>query len=88
MPIKDKRWIIKPEQGSQELLLKEQLNIHPVLCKLLNQRGVTTYDNAKSYFRPDLNMMHSPWLLKGMELAVDRILKAIKENEKIIVYGD
>ncbi len=88
MPIKDKRWIIKPEQGSQELLLKEQLNIHPVLCKLLNKRGVTTYDNAKSYFRPDLNMMHSPWLLKGMELAVDRILKAIKENEKIIVYGD
>jgi len=86
--MKDKRWILKPEQSLQELQLKEQLNIHPVLCKLLSQRGIINYDNAKSYFRPDLRTMHSPWLLKGMELAVDRILEAITKNEKIIVYGD
>ena len=86
--MKDKRWIVKPEQSLQELQLKEQLNIHPVLCKLLSQRGINTYDDAKSYFRPDLRSMHSPWLLKGMELAVERILEAIRKNEKIIVYGD
>ncbi len=88
MPIKDKKWTLKPNPGLHEKQLKEQLNIHPVLCKLLSQRGVSNYEEAKLYFRPDIGAMHSPWLLKGMELAVGRILDAIKKNEKIIVYGD
>ena len=88
MPIKEKKWTLKIANEVQELQLKEQLNIHPILCKLLNQRGIGTYDDAKSYFRPDINSMHSPWFLKGMDRAVDKILDAINNNEKIIVYGD
>lgn len=88
MPIKEKKWTIKHSHTEHEIKLKDELKIHPILCKLLSQRGISTYEQAKSYFRPSLTEMHSPWLLKGMDSAVSRILEAIVNNEKILVYGD
>lgn len=68
--------------------LQASLKIHPALCKILVQRGIETFDDAKTFFRPQLSALHSPWLMKGMDKAVDRLLTAVKQHEKILVFGD
>jgi single-stranded-DNA-specific exonuclease len=85
----EKRWVLKP-QGNQDLVrhLSKVLNINEYLANLLAQRGVTSYDQAKAYFRPQLERLHDPFLMKDMHLAVERIEKALKKGEKILVYGD
>ncbi|NTV83345.1 MAG: single-stranded-DNA-specific exonuclease RecJ, partial [Bacteroidales bacterium] len=85
----EKRWVIKP-QGHEDLVrhLSKVLNINENLANLLAQRGVTSYDQAKAYFRPQLEHLHDPFLMKDMHLAVQRIEKALKKGEKILVYGD
>jgi single-stranded-DNA-specific exonuclease len=83
-----KRWnILKADEEKVEAL-QRSLNISKVLCKILVQRGIDTFDKAKNYFRPQLSHLHDPFLMKDMDKAVDRILSAIKENEKILVFGD
>ena len=84
----EKRWKIVEANEQAVQSLQESLSIHPVLCKLLVERGIDTYDAAKTFFRPSLSDLHSPWLMKDMKKAVDRITTAIGENEKILVYGD
>ena len=66
----------------------EKLGIDRNLAILLIQRGVTTFDEAKAFFRPSLNTLHDPFLMKDMDKAVNRIEKAIADKEKILVYGD
>ncbi len=66
----------------------EGLNLPPVLNQLLYTRGVTTYEEAKAFFRPDLSDLHSPFLMKDMEEAVHRIRQAIENDESLMVYGD
>lgn len=68
--------------------LSEKLSIDTVLAKLLYLRGIVNFDDAKNFFRPNLNTLHDPFLLKNMDKAVNRILSAIKNNEKILIYGD
>ena len=68
--------------------LQLALGINPVICKILVQRSITTFDEAKKFFRPSLSDLHSPWLMKDMRLAVDRIIHAITRKEKILVFGD
>jgi len=68
--------------------LQTQLNIHPVFCKLLAQRGIKTYEAAEKFFRPQLSDLHDPFLMKGMDRAVERVLQAIKNQEKVLIYGD
>ncbi|MCQ2203038.1 MAG: single-stranded-DNA-specific exonuclease RecJ [Bacteroidales bacterium] len=71
------------------LNLSKALNgLHPVLTRLLLQRGIKTYDEAKEFFRPSLLSMHNPFLMMDMEKAVDRVNNAIDDNEKVLVYGD
>ena len=83
-----KRWnILKADEEKVEAL-QRSLTISKVLCKILMQRGIDTFDKAKNYFRPQLSHLHDPFLMKDMDKAVDRILSAIKENEKILVFGD
>jgi len=85
----EKRWNKKPEPN--KLLtekLAQELGIDNVLAGLLVQRGVTTFDQAKTFFRPSLSQLHNPFLMKDMDKAVIRIEKAIQNNEKILVYGD
>jgi single-stranded-DNA-specific exonuclease RecJ len=68
--------------------LAEELSISPVLAQLLVQRDIVTFDNARSFFRPDLNDLHDPFLMADMDAAVKRLTKAMQKNEKIMVYGD
>jgi single-stranded-DNA-specific exonuclease len=85
----DKRWVLKERPDNQLIdSLAQALNINKRLSSLLIQRGVKTFDEAKSFFRPNLNNLHDPFLMKDMDKAVDRILEAISKGEKIMVYGD
>ncbi|MBI9054082.1 MAG: single-stranded-DNA-specific exonuclease RecJ [Bacteroidales bacterium] len=85
----EKRWVLKTQGGKdQNEKLAEELNIEPVLANLLIQRGVKSFDEAKAFFRPELDDLYDPFLMKDMDLAIDRIEKAIKGNENILIYGD
>lgn len=85
----EKRWVIK-KQGDTEKIeaLMKVLNIDRILANLLVQRGIKNYDDAKEFFRPQLNKLHDPFLMKDMDVAIERIEKAIGNKEKILVYGD
>lgn len=83
-----KRWNILSADTEAVKTLHQSLNINWVLCKILVQRGIDTFDIAKQYFRPQLTDIHNPWLMKDMDKAVERILSAIEKNEKILVFGD
>jgi single-stranded-DNA-specific exonuclease len=83
-----KRWTIVSDNKQQTVSLQKALNIHPLFCKILSQRGIETFDRAKDFFRPQLTQLHDPWLMKNMDKAVERILYAFKSNEKILVFGD
>ena len=84
----EKRWKVCVPDPEKVTLLKDQLQIHRVLCGLLALRGIDSFEAARQYFRPRLSDLHSPWLMKDMRAAVDRITEAIGSNEKILVYGD
>lgn len=83
-----KRWRILHAAEAKVAALFEALKVNRILCEMLVQRGFDTYDKAKSFFRPQLDDLHDPWLMKDMRKAVDRILAAIENKEKILVYGD
>jgi len=84
----EKRWNILNADIQKVNTLKEALKIHPILCELLVQRGIDTYDAAKKFFRPSLSDLHDPWLMKDMKKAVDRVDEAISNSQKILVFGD
>ncbi|MBM3412837.1 MAG: single-stranded-DNA-specific exonuclease RecJ [Bacteroidetes bacterium] len=84
----EKRWIIKSVDQEKVNALQETLQVHQALSTLLLQRGIEDFEQARSYFRPRLEDLHSPWLLKDMDKAVNRIEKAIAQQEKILIYGD
>ena len=84
----EKRWNILKADPAKVQLLQEALKINPILCELLVQRGIDSFDEAKKFFRPSLEHLHSPWLMKDMQKAVDRIQMAFKKQEKVLVYGD
>lgn len=84
-----KRWALRENTNAEAISnLADALNIDPVLSKLLVQRGIDNYDDARYFFRPDYRHLHDPFLMKDMEKAIDRIEEAIKSNEKVLVYGD
>jgi single-stranded-DNA-specific exonuclease len=84
-----KRWIHKetPPQDVVEALGKS-INVNAFLSTVLVQRGVTDFEIARAFFRPSLEQLHDPFLMKDMEQAVERVAHAIQQNEKILVYGD
>ncbi|HWB25185.1 MAG TPA: single-stranded-DNA-specific exonuclease RecJ [Chitinophagaceae bacterium] len=83
-----RRWKILQDDEARAEALHQSLKINHTLCKILVGRGIDTYDKAKSFFRPQLSQLHDPWLMKDMLKAVKRILLAIEQNEKILIYGD
>ena len=87
--IMEKNWVIKA-QGEEDLIssLSSKLSIEKPLAQLLVQRGVTSYEEARTFFRPDLANLHDPFLMKDMDVAIDRIQEAIQSGEKVMVYGD
>ncbi|RSC94779.1 single-stranded-DNA-specific exonuclease RecJ [Tenacibaculum singaporense] len=83
------RWTLKPQPDTFKVKqLAKELAIDTTLAKILVQRGIETFDEAKHFFRPSLSDLHDPFLMKDMELAVQRIEKAVKNNENILVFGD
>ena len=85
----EKCWVLKP-QGNPEKVkeLSKVLAIDQSLANLLVQRGVTTFEEAKTFFRPSLTDLHDPFLMKDMDKAIARISRAVADNERILVYGD
>lgn len=85
----NKRWIYKPIPPKDQILaLSESINVNSYLATLLVQRGINNYDSAKNFFRPELGLLHDPFLMRDMHAAVDRLQQAITRGEKILVYGD
>lgn len=85
----NKRWAVRDNADEEDVNhLAAELNIDAVLGKLLVQRGIRTYDEARLFFRPDERHLHDPFLMADMEKAVLRIEKAIHAGEKILIYGD
>lgn len=84
----EKRWILENTPQESFSRLREELKLTPLLCSILAQRGLSDYGDARKYFNPDLGDLHNPFLMKDMEKAVTRILKAISNREKILVFGD
>jgi single-stranded-DNA-specific exonuclease len=83
------RWNIKPKPNQEEIdQLSNELKVDGLVAHLLLQRGISTYEEAKKFFRPELSDLHDPFLMKDMDVAVERIQKAIQEKENILVYGD
>lgn len=83
-----KRWRVLNKNKEKSDALFRELKVHPVLCNILTQRGIDTYEKAKTFFRPQLSHLHDPFLMKDMDKAVNRILSAFSNNEKILVFGD
>jgi len=84
----EKRWKILPANDPEIDHLQASLSISRVICTMLVQRNIRNFQEAKTYFRPSLQQLHSPWLMKDMDKAVDRLLKAFETKEKILVFGD
>lgn len=83
------RWTLKPELNSEKVSqLSSELSINKTLAKILVQRGISTFNEAKNFFRPSLGDLHNPYLMKDMDLAVTRIETAIANQENILIYGD
>lgn len=85
----NKRWVLK-EQGDESTIqhLMNVLNVDHNIANLLAQRGIKTFEEARSFFRPSMSELHDPFLMKDMDKAIDRIETAIEKNEKILIYGD
>ena len=85
----EKRWNLKQNSNLQTVSdLQTALNSDRIIASLLLYRNITNFEEAKSFFRPDITALHDPFLMKDMDVAIDRIDNAIKNNEKILVYGD
>ena len=85
----EKRWKIK-EQGENSKVehLAQALGVEEAIANLLVQRGIETFDEAKDFFRPSMDDLHYPFLMKDMDKAILRIEKALKKDEMILIYGD
>lgn len=83
------RWLVQPNPNQETVQsLAKALSVPSLVAQLLVQRGVTTFDAAKQFFRPEWSDLHDPFLMKDMKTAVERLQDAINKNEKIMVFGD
>lgn len=83
------RWTLLAKPQKEKIQkLQESLQVDEIIATLLIQRGIETFDAAKKFFRPSLEDLHDPFLMKDMEKAVSRIEKAIANEEKILIFGD
>ncbi len=84
-----KKWVLKtPGDPNFVAALSSELKINAILANLLVQRGINTFEDARNFFRPSLDHLHDPFIMKDMDKAVERIEEAIREKENILVYGD
>jgi single-stranded-DNA-specific exonuclease len=84
-----KRWVFKNSPEEEQIAaLSASIRISPELSRILLQRNINSFDSARSFFRPQLSGLHDPFLMKDMEVAVERLIKAFQASEKILIYGD
>ena len=84
-----KRWVLKPKNYSNKVNnIKAELGVNDIVANLLLTRGVETFEQARYFFRPSLDHLHDPFLMKDMDVAITRIEQAIGNKEKILIYGD
>ena len=82
-------WVIKENVDNEFVsTLSKELNISPILSSMLIKRDIKTFDQAKTFFRPNFEMLHDPFLMKDMSIAVERIQKAVEKKESIMIFGD
>ena len=79
---------MRPFDGEAAAALEESLKINPLLCRMLAQRGIRNFEEARQFFKPELSHLHDPFLMKDMDKAVERILQARSRGEKVLIYGD
>ncbi|MFI5153838.1 MAG: single-stranded-DNA-specific exonuclease RecJ [Chitinophagales bacterium] len=84
----EKTWTMLEPDQDKAANLHAELKISPIICRVLINRGIETFESAKKFFRPQLSDLHDPWLMKDMRKAIDRILEGLKRKEKILVFGD
>ncbi len=83
------RWVFaQPEEGTRASVLKQKLGVPAKIAELLAIRGIETYDDAKLFFRPTIDRLHDPFLMKDMDQGAERLALAIRNSEKVLVYGD
>lgn len=93
-PIREYRWTFRrdtnltPEIAQTVLSLSQELSISPILTEILVSRGIYTFEKARTFFRPNMEDIHDPFIMNDMDAAVKRISKAILNNEHMVVYGD
>ncbi|MGA3244539.1 MAG: single-stranded-DNA-specific exonuclease RecJ [Bacteroidota bacterium] len=92
-PVREYRWTFPRTELSVSDMekikrLSDELTVSSVLARILVKRGIDTFEKAKAFFRPSLEDLHDPFLMDGMDLAVERIVRAIANKEKLLVYGD
>lgn len=86
---KQYRWTVaKQPDELRAMQLAKEINVPETIAKILIHRGISTYQQAKEFFRPQLSDLHDPFLMEGMAQAVERILKAIENKERILIFGD
>jgi len=84
-----KRWTLKNVNHEKTIKLQQELQLkHQKICQILVQRGIEDSQNASEFFNPTLDKLHDPFLMKGMQTAVERIEIARAQGEKILIYGD
>lgn len=85
----EKKWNIHEAIHAEDISsLQTSLAVDETIAKLLSLRGIKSFDDAKTFFRPSLDMLHDPFLMKGMSAAIERIIKAIGTHEKVMIFGD
>src|SRR5690348_11072538 len=83
------RWIVKQKPPEEEIVnIIAEIKVSEPVGDMLLQRGVHSFEEAKNYFRPSLELLHDPFLMKDMDKAINRLVEAIYNHEKIVVYGD
>lgn len=83
------RWVFNEEIDEDDIAqLSREINVNSTIAKILIQRKISNFDLAKKYFRPSLDQLHDPFLMRDMDKALERIQLAIDKNEKILIYGD
>jgi single-stranded-DNA-specific exonuclease len=83
------RWIISTTSDEHAVQkLSQSINVSPTVARILVARGITTFEQAKEFFRPSLSDLHDPFLMDGMDLAVERAMRATDAGERIAIYGD
>ena len=86
---RDSKWVLREPSDPEKVdRLATEVGIDKVLADLLIKRGVETFAQARSFFRPSLDNLHDPFLMKDMDVAVERLHRAVVSGESILVYGD